>query len=153
MSLLSSMLLSLMRWPTQQCAISLPTSVRKFRRATNRRRKRSALFKRPKSRSGGRSSRQRTSGQSESVRARAGAYPSQLRGDLEAIGPRLTRREVVVAVGRGPIALVEDVLDIELRLPILGDLRAKTPTARAAVVLQQLLNAVRRPPAAPTHFS
>src|SRR5215813_1295077 len=39
----------------------------KCRCATNRRQKRSALFKRPKSRSGGRSSRQRTSGQSESV--------------------------------------------------------------------------------------
>jgi hypothetical protein len=51
------------------------------------------------------------------------APPSQLSGDLEAIGPRLARREVVVAIRRGPIALVEDVLDIELRLPGLGDLR------------------------------
>src|SRR5262245_23616058 len=51
------------------------------------------------------------------------ARASQLGGDLQAIGPRLTRREVVVAVRGGPIALVEDVLDIELRLPILGDLR------------------------------
>src|SRR5712691_2220438 len=48
---------------------------------------------------------------------------SQLRRDLEAKGPRLTRRDVVVAVGRGPIALVEDVLDIELRLPGRVDLR------------------------------
>src|SRR5262245_25247920 len=51
------------------------------------------------------------------------ARVSQLGGDLEAIGPRLTRREVVVAIRGGPIALVEDVLDIELRLPGLGDLR------------------------------
>jgi hypothetical protein len=46
------------------------------------------------------------------------ARASQLRGDLEAIGPRLTRREFVVAVRRGPIALAEDVLDIELRLQV-----------------------------------
>src|SRR5262245_26342563 len=51
------------------------------------------------------------------------APASQLRGDLQAIGPRLARREVVVAIRGGPIALVEDVLDIELRLPGLGDLR------------------------------
>src|SRR6266436_7412889 len=51
----------------------------------------------------------------------AGALKSS--GDLEADCPRLTRREVVVAIRRGPIALVEDVLDIELRLPGLGDLR------------------------------
>src|SRR5262249_2495207 len=48
---------------------------------------------------------------------------SQLRGDLEAEGPRLAGRDVVVAVRRGPIALVEDVLDIELRLPGRVDLR------------------------------
>src|SRR5262250_1250333 len=48
---------------------------------------------------------------------------SQLRGDLEAEGPRLARRDVVVGIRRGPIALVEDVLDIELRLPGFGDLR------------------------------
>src|SRR5262249_23088838 len=48
---------------------------------------------------------------------------SQLGGDRQAIGPRLARREVVVAIRRGPIALVEDVLDIDLRLPGLGDLR------------------------------
>src|SRR5215813_6515712 len=48
---------------------------------------------------------------------------SQLRGDLEAEGPRLTRRNVVVGIRRGPIALVEDVLDIELRLPGRVDLR------------------------------
>src|SRR6516162_10203499 len=51
------------------------------------------------------------------------ACASQLRGDLEAKGPRLTRRDVVVGVRRGPIALVEDVLDIELRLPGRVDLR------------------------------
>src|SRR6516165_4685900 len=51
------------------------------------------------------------------------ARASQLGGDLEAEGPRLTRRDVVVGVGRGPIALVEDVLDIELRLPGRVDLR------------------------------
>src|SRR5215471_18004772 len=51
------------------------------------------------------------------------ARASQLRGDLEAIGPRLTREDVVVGIRRGPIALGEDVLDIELRLPGLGDLR------------------------------
>src|SRR5262249_23235495 len=48
---------------------------------------------------------------------------SQLGGDLEAEGARLARGDVVVAVGRGPIALVEDVLDIELRLPGRVDLR------------------------------
>src|SRR5262249_20640623 len=48
---------------------------------------------------------------------------SQLRGDLEAEGPRLTRRDVVVGIRRGPIALIEDVLDIELRLPGRVDLR------------------------------
>src|SRR5215471_13057874 len=51
------------------------------------------------------------------------ARASQLRGDLEAKGPRLTRRDDVVGVRRGPIALVEDVLDIELRLPGRVDLR------------------------------
>ena len=35
------------------------------------------------------------------------ARASQLRGDLEAEGPRLARRDVVVAVGRG-LALVEE---------------------------------------------
>jgi len=45
------------------------------------------------------------------------ARASQLRGDLEAEGARLARRDVVVAVRRGPIALVEDILDIELCLP------------------------------------
>ena len=35
----------------------------------------------------------------------------------------MTRREVVVAVRRGPVALVEEVLDIELRLPVRSDLR------------------------------
>ena len=49
------------------------------------------------------------------------ARASQLGGDLEAEGPRLARRDVVV--GRGPIALVEDVLDTELRLPGRVDLR------------------------------
>src|SRR5215469_3319704 len=49
--------------------------------------------------------------------------PSQLRGDLEAEGPRLARRDVVVGIRRGPIALVEDVLDVELRLPGRVDLR------------------------------
>ena len=59
-----------------------------------------------------------------SGKARAArAVPSQLRGHLEAEGPRLARRDVVVAVRRGPIALVEDVLDIELRLPGRVDLR------------------------------
>ena len=48
---------------------------------------------------------------------------SQLGGDLEAEGPRLARRDVVVGIRRGPIALVEDVLDIEPRLPGRGDLR------------------------------
>jgi len=48
---------------------------------------------------------------------------SQLGGDLEAKGPWLTRRDVVVAIRRGPIALVEDVLDIEPRLPGRVDLR------------------------------
>src|SRR5262249_46874853 len=62
-------------------------------------------------------------GLSAAKSARGSRCASQLGGDLEAIGPGLARREVVVAVRRGPIALVEDVLDIELRLPILGDLR------------------------------
>src|SRR5499425_918143 len=48
---------------------------------------------------------------------------SQLGSDLEAEGPRLARRDVVVGVGRRQIALVEDVLDIELRLPGRVDLR------------------------------
>ena len=43
------------------------------------------------------------------------ARASQLGGDLEAEGPRLARRNVVVGTRRGPIPLVEDVLDIELR--------------------------------------
>src|SRR5262249_32998840 len=51
------------------------------------------------------------------------ARASQLRGDLEAKGPRLTRRDVVVGIRRGPIALVGDVLDIELLLPGRVDLR------------------------------
>ncbi|MBV8838439.1 MAG: TonB-dependent receptor, partial [Alphaproteobacteria bacterium] len=34
-------------------------------------------------------------------------------------GPALSGRDVVVAVRRGPVALVEDVLDVELRLPVL----------------------------------
>src|SRR5262249_51332821 len=33
--------------------------------------------------------------------------PSQLSGDFQAEGPRLTRREVVVAIRRGPIALLK----------------------------------------------
>src|SRR5215831_12439668 len=44
-------------------------------------------------------------------------HASQLGGDLEAKGPRLTRRDVVVGVRRGSIVRVEDVLDVELRLP------------------------------------
>jgi hypothetical protein len=51
------------------------------------------------------------------------AAASQLRGGLQAKGPRLTRRDVVVDVRRGSMALVEDVLDIEPCLPGLGDLR------------------------------
>src|SRR5215471_14432408 len=51
------------------------------------------------------------------------ARASQLRGDLEAKGPRLSQRDVVVAVRRGPIARVEDVLDVEPRLPARVDLR------------------------------
>src|SRR5215475_10136885 len=72
------------------------------------------------------------------------ARASQLGGDLQAIGPRLARREVVVAIRGGPIALVEDVLDIELRLPGLGDLRKDAGVYiqhALPVVQQQLLNA------------
>ena len=72
------------------------------------------------------------------------ARASQLRGDLEAEGPRLAQRDVVVAVRRGPIALVEDVLDIELRLPSRVDLRidASVYIQNALPVMQQqLLNA------------
>src|SRR5262249_59556102 len=56
-------------------------------------------------------------------RYHAFAAPSQLSGDLQEKGPRLTRRDVVVGIRRGPIALVEEVLDIEVRFPGLGDLR------------------------------
>src|SRR5215831_18243837 len=59
----------------------------------------------------------------QTLRRSVGSAASQLRGDLEAEGPRLARRDVVVAIRRGPIALVEDVLDIELRLPGRVDLR------------------------------
>ena len=66
------------------------------------------------------------------------ARASQLRGDLEAEGPRLARRDVVVAVGRG-LALVEDILDIELRLPGRVDLRidAGVDIGHALPVVQQ----------------
>jgi hypothetical protein len=71
------------------------------------------------------------------------AAASQLSGDLQAMGPRLTRREAVGAICRGPIALVEDVLDIELRLPGLGDLRAGAGVvfrvAKAALVMNDLV--------------
>jgi hypothetical protein len=72
------------------------------------------------------------------------ARAPQLSGDLEAEGPRLTRREVVVAIRRGPIALVEDVLDVELRLPGRVDLRIDAGVYiqhALPVVQQQLLNA------------
>src|SRR6516164_4424351 len=74
----------------------------------------------------------------------AATTPSQLGGDLEAEGPRLTRRDVVVVIRRGPIALVEDVLDIELRLPGRGDLRIDAGVYiqhALPVVQQRLLNA------------
>src|SRR5262249_56565111 len=58
------------------------------------------------------------------TRYHAFAAPSQLSGDLQAKGPRLTREDVVVGIRRGPIALGEDVLDIDLRLPGLCDLRS-----------------------------
>jgi len=56
----------------------------------------------------------------------------------------LTRRDIVVAIRRGPIALVEDVLDIELRLSALGDLRIDAGVYighALPVVQQQLLSA------------
>ena len=56
----------------------------------------------------------------------------------------LTRRDVVVGIRRGPIALVEEVLDIELRFPGLGDLRVDAGVYiqhALPVVQQQLLNA------------
>ena len=69
------------------------------------------------------------------------ARASQLRGDLEAEGARLARRDVVVAVRRGPIALVEDILDIELRLPGRVDLRID-----AGVDIQHALPVVQQQP-------
>jgi hypothetical protein len=72
------------------------------------------------------------------------ARASQLGGDLEAEGPRLARRDVVVAVRRGPIPFVEDVLDIELRLPGRVDLRKYAGVYiehALPVVQQQLLKA------------
>jgi len=40
-------------------------------------------------------------------------------GDFQAERPRLTGRDIIVSVRRGPIALIEQILDIELRLPVL----------------------------------
>jgi hypothetical protein len=55
----------------------------------------------------------------------------------------LTQREAVDAIRRGPIALVEDVLDIELRLPGLGDLRVDAGVdfrvAKVALVMNDLV--------------
>jgi len=54
----------------------------------------------------------------------------------------LTRREAVDAIRRGPIGLVEDVLDIELRLLGLGDLRVDAGVdfrvAKVALVMKGL---------------
>jgi hypothetical protein len=58
-------------WPIRQCGSSLLTLVRRFRRATNRPLERSALFKGPRWKSGGRSSRRRTSKRNEASRLRA----------------------------------------------------------------------------------
>src|SRR5262245_2042711 len=60
--------LSWMPWPIRQCGSSLPTLVRRFRRATNRPLKRSALFKGPRWRSGGPSSKRQTSKRNELAR-------------------------------------------------------------------------------------
>jgi len=76
--------------------------------------------------------------------ARSPAAVSQLGGDLEAEGPRLARRDVVVGIRRGPTARVEDVLDIALRLPGRGDLRIDAGVYiqhALPVVQQRLLNA------------
>jgi tripartite-type tricarboxylate transporter receptor subunit TctC len=70
MSSLSSMPLSWMPSPTRQCGSSLRTLDRQFHRATSRHRRRSAPFRRPRSRSGGRSSRPRASRRNEACRCR-----------------------------------------------------------------------------------
>src|SRR5262249_40446179 len=62
----SSMLRSSRRSPIPPCARGLPTWGRRFFPASSRRRRRSAPFTRPKSRSGGRSSRPRTSRENKS---------------------------------------------------------------------------------------
>src|SRR5262245_1990367 len=60
---------SWMHWPIRPRAHSLPISVRRFSRAINRRRRRYSIFTRPRSRSGGRSSRPPTSGAPEAGHA------------------------------------------------------------------------------------
>jgi hypothetical protein len=65
----SSMARSLMLWPMLACARGSPTSGRSFSRASSRRRRLLQRCRRPKSKSGGRSSRRQTSRASE-VRGR-----------------------------------------------------------------------------------
>src|SRR5258705_6058734 len=54
------------------------------------------------------------------LRSRSRWLEFRNRGETEST--RLARRDVVVAVGGRPIALVEDVLDIELHFPVLAEL-------------------------------
>src|SRR6266508_5325745 len=58
------------------------------------------------------------------------AEASKASGKLQADGPRLTGRDIVIAIRRSPIALIEEVLDVELRLPGLID-RRKDPGVEA----------------------
>ena len=53
----------------------------------------------------------------EGVSRSSAGSTSKASGDLEADRPRLTGRDVVIGIRGGPIALVEEVLEIELRLP------------------------------------
>src|SRR5438552_3453837 len=49
--------------------------------------------------------------------------PSEIRRYQNAQGSRLAGGEIVVAIRRRPVALVKDILDVELRLPGLADPR------------------------------
>src|SRR6266511_4466803 len=64
------------------------------------------------------------------VFSETGRGASKASADLQADRPPLTRRDVVIAVGRGPVALIEEILDIELCLPGLVD-RRKDPGVEA----------------------